>query len=99
MGRVTAMTDDATVTARDVAEWMLDQFGEQRRRWLNQETAVAKIRDEFGPEWSYRNRAGHWAIAEPVLAEFRRLSEDSVIWDRGFRAWRLRIDRDSPGRQ
>jgi hypothetical protein len=92
------MTDEATVTAREIAQWMLDQFGEQRRRWLNQETAVAIIRHEFGPEWSYRNRAGHWVIAEPVLAEFRSLSEHSVIWDRGFRAWRLRTDRDSPRR-
>lgn len=90
------MSDDE-YTPESIAQWMLDQLTERPR--LYQETVVRQIRNEFGEEWSYRNANGNWAIDKRVLAAFRRLSDDDVIWERGDRAWRRRREHDKPGRQ
>jgi hypothetical protein len=84
-------------TAADVAAWMFQEAQKSHR--LYQETAVMRIRKQFGDEFSYRNTNGNYAIGKDVLKEFKKLSEDTLIWERGERAWRPRKPHDKPGRQ
>ena len=84
-------------TPRQVAEWMLDEL--RRVGILYQETAVYDIEQNFGEEQVYINQNGNPAISTKVLAEFRTLTGDSVVWNRGDRYWRFRRDFDQPGRQ
>jgi len=85
------------MTARDVAQWMLETV--QARRTLDQGTAAHQIRQQFGSEYVYTNANGNWGISPAVLKEFRKLSGDTVIWDRGYKEWRLRQAYDKRGRQ
>ena len=85
------------MTSREVAEFMLASQGD--RKWLDQEVVVAKIRKECGEEHTYTNPNGNWAISKKVLAEFRKLTADTHVWERGDRAWRLRTDRDVAGKR
>lgn len=73
-------------TAKDVAEWMLDQFN--NTHWLYQANIVLKIKNQFGKEFVYHNAQGNWAIGKDVLTQFRKLTEGKAVWERGQRAWR-----------
>jgi uncharacterized protein DUF6953 len=52
---------------------------------LYQEHAAVHIGVMFGDEFLYQNENGNWVLAPRVLAAFRRLTGDSVVWDRGER--------------
>ena len=84
------------MTPKEVAQWMIDQMGDRQR--LYQESIVLKIKNECGLEHVYRNTNGNWAISKDVLKEFRTLSEDTLVWERGERAWRRKKPTDKPGR-
>jgi len=85
-------------TAKDVADWMFDQF--QQTQWLYQETIVYKIKSQFGSDFVYTNANGNYAISKEVLKHFRKLTEGVAIWERGERAWRhLRNGENYKGRQ
>jgi len=66
---------------------------------LTQKRAVGELRTRDADELIYRNRNGHPAISKGVLAAFRELTDDSVIWERGKRRWRRRSPSDPEGRQ
>jgi hypothetical protein len=85
-------------TAKDVAEWMLEQFNSTR--WLYQDTVVYKIKKQFGAEFVYLNANGNYGISKEVLKHFRQMTEGQAIWERGSRAWRhLREGEEYKGRQ
>lgn len=85
-------------TAQEVAEWMAAHFETASR--LYQESAVYKIRQQFGPEHVYKNESGNPAISKDVLKRFRALTESKVVWERGDRSWRkLRPGEEYKGRQ
>ncbi len=84
-------------SAKDVALWMLEKL--KRERTLYQETAVGEIAHIFGEKFVYDNRQGNPAIDKDVLTEFRKLTEDTVVWERGERAWRFRDDTDPLSRR
>ncbi|MGW2419009.1 DUF6953 family protein [Streptomyces sp. NPDC001709] len=48
---------------------------------------------------TYFNDKGNRAISRPVLTAFRRISAETVVWDRTWRCWRLRKPSDPEGRQ
>jgi hypothetical protein len=75
-------------TAQEVAQWMLDEV--TRKGELHQETAASDIALKFGLEFTYDNENGNLAIRRDVLAAFRILTENSVVWDRENRLWRKR---------
>jgi hypothetical protein len=85
------------MTPNDVAKYMLAQMGENH--WLYQETIVSRIRHNCGPEFVYNNESGNLAIDKAVLREFRKLTEQTLIWERGSKAWRRRKEHDKPNRQ
>ncbi len=71
----------------------------QRNAYLDHETAVLEIEQRFGEPFVYLNDQGNQAIAAEVLREFRRISKETVVWERGERVWRERRDHDLPGRR
>jgi hypothetical protein len=68
-------------------------------RFLYQDVAVHRIEQRFGTAFVYDNSSGNRAIARGVLAEFKELTPDNVVWDRSERAWRFREQYDAPGRR
>ena len=79
--------------AREIAEWMWDEFHE--RNGLIHGYIVRDIRERFGEEFIYRNKNGNFGIRKDILREFRRLTEDEdVVWSRGIRVWRKRRPQD-----
>ena len=85
------------VTAEDAAKWMLEQL--ERKRCLYQEAAASEIAKQFGDHFTYTNDNGNRAIHKDVLNAFRKLTKDSVVWNREDRFWRKREQGDAPGRQ
>ena len=84
-------------TPEFVANWMLSQI--EKAGDLYQDDAVSEIFDRFGDQFTHENENGNLAIAKPVLAAFRKITKDSVVWERGERRWRKRELSDEPGRQ
>jgi len=66
----------------------------ERDKCLYQNTVVYDIASKFGEPFTYINRNGNLAINKQVLNEFRKLTGDSVVWERGERMWRFREDYD-----
>ena len=54
---------------------------------------------KFGSEFTYHNAKGNLAIDKRVLAAFKKLTGDSIIWERSLWLWRLRSLTDGPGRR
>jgi hypothetical protein len=54
---------------------------------------------EFGPEFIYQNDNGNPAIVQSVLDEFRRLTGDTVVWEKHGQYWRERQSNDAPRRR
>jgi len=72
---------------------------------LRQVEAVAAIEKLFGSEFVYLSDIGKKSIDRRVLYQFRKLTEDEVVWvtqhGGGFWSgahWRKRGRGDSPGR-
>lgn len=65
---------------------------------LYQLDAVEEIIRKFGPEFTYLNDNGSQAIDKRVLRAFKRISADTVVWDRRLIGWRTREPDDQPGR-
>jgi hypothetical protein len=84
-------------TVSDVAAWMLDYLKENA--FLYQQEAAYEIRERFSEDFTYYNQNGNLAISPDVLAAFRSLTGDGVVWERGQRCWRMREEHDEPGRQ
>ena len=88
------MTDPTDKTA---ATWMLTEL--QAQGVLYQEEAVYSIQEKFGDDFVYLNDNGNLAISRSVLKEFRLLTGEDFVWERGERCWRFRQQYDQPGRQ
>ena len=88
---------NSAVTPNIVAHWMLGEI--QREGSLYQNTAVYDISEKFGENFTYINEGRNLAISRSVLAAFRKISEETVIWERGERMWRKREAYDESGRQ
>jgi len=69
-----------------IAEWMLGEF--EKDGELFQVDAVSGIERLFGTEYVGTGNGGSQAISPKVLAEFRRLTEGTVVWSRSERCWR-----------
>jgi hypothetical protein len=87
----------APATATDVAAFMVEQI--PREHYLYQETVVYQILETFGDDFVYNNENGNLAIGKNVLAAFRKLTGDDVVWERGSRMWRRREQFDQTGRR
>ena len=90
-----------SATAKEVAKWMVGEL--IKHEMLDQQSAVYYIGEQFGQQFGqqfvYANANGNPAIDKKVLKEFRELTDDTVVWERGQRCWRKRQRHDEPGRQ
>jgi hypothetical protein len=84
-------------TAREVAQWMSQEV--EKSGILEQEVAAFTILKKFGEEFTYTNDNGNIAIARNVLAEFRKLTDKTVVWERGERLWRKRHSFDDKAKR
>ena len=84
-------------TPKDVAKWMRKKILSERE--LYQNDTVWEIEEIFGDDFVYTNENGNLAIDRRVLREFRKLTEDAVVWERKDRFWRLRDSYDEPGKR
>ena len=80
-----------------IARWMLSRLEENGR--LYQVHAAQQITAKFGPGYTYLDDNGNPAIDKRSLRAFRRISGDSVVWDRLNFCWRTREPDDEPGRR
>lgn len=87
----------AQPTAKDVAEWMLKELASKDQ--LYQDQVAYDIEDKFGGAFTYVNDNGNPAIGKDVLAEFKKLTGDKVVWVQTERYWRAREPGDEPGRK
>jgi hypothetical protein len=85
-------------TAEAVAQWMFQELT-TKPGLMFQEVIVWHIKQHFGDNFTYLNENGNLAIGRDVLREFRKLTKDSVVWDKRERAWRKRDQHDEPSRQ
>lgn len=83
--------------SHDVAKWMVEEL--KREKFLYQETVVYDITSKFGNEFTYINDNGNLVIDRRVLREFRKLTEDWVVWEKSERLWRLRAAYDTFGKR
>ncbi len=83
--------------AKQVAKWMLKEL--KRRGKLRQDIVVFEIAEKFGSQYTCEIKNARLAIRKDVLAAFRKLTKDSVVWVQEDSHWRMREARDSPGRQ
>lgn len=82
-------------SAKEVAKFMLEQL--EKEKYLYQESVVYDIDKKFGERFVYMNDNGNLAIGRDVLKEFRKLTEETVVWERGERLWRKREAYDTIG--
>jgi len=82
-------------TAKEVAQYMLDRL--EQEHYLYQDVVVYEIESRFGDKFIYLNENGNIAISREVLREFRKLTEVTVVWERGERLWRKRSSSDPKG--
>jgi hypothetical protein len=89
------VTNDTTPEA--IAQWMLDEL--ERKKELYQADAAREIARKFGSEFTYTNANGNPAIDKRILKAFRKLSGDTVVWERWAFCWRRRRETDAPSRK
>ena len=92
------LPDKTTATAENVADWMLKEL-EKQDGILYQTEAAPHIADLFGEHFIYENDSGNACIDKRVLAAFRTLTGNSVVWSRGERLWRRRESGDEGTRR
>ncbi|MBX3413912.1 MAG: hypothetical protein KF708_14575 [Pirellulales bacterium] len=79
-----------------MAQWMLDEV--HRTGELYQIDVIGQIEKRFGRSYTYYNDAGGQSIDRKVLSEFRKLTGNDVVWQRGEKMWRRRERGDEPSR-
>jgi hypothetical protein len=87
---------EINTTANNVALWMLsviEQHGE-----LSQNNAYYLINKQFGSGFTTVTSSGIPSIKASVLTAFKKLTEDTIVWERGEKKWRRREFYDVSGR-
>lgn len=90
------MESQGPFTPSDVAAWMLSELN--RNQVLFHDIAACRIRERFGTEFTRLTEDGNFSIEPSVLLAFRKMTKDSVVWERRKRYWRKRTDYDEAGR-
>lgn len=80
----------------DVAVWLMTQIKVEATLQIDAAIKIAKI---FGNKFIYINDNGNLAISKSVLLHFRKISKNSVVWEKEEKLWRLRLETDSSGRE
>ncbi len=84
------------ISSSEVADWMLSVIKAQGE--LTQNNAFYEINKRFGKGFTTITSSGSPSIKGGVLTAFKKLTEDTVVWERGDKKWRKREFYDAPGR-
>lgn len=79
-----------------VADWMLAQI--QQEACVYQDDVVDYLVKAKREDLLTENTDGNQVIGKAVLAAFRKLTPDTVVWVKPDRYWRHRVAEDEPGR-
>jgi hypothetical protein len=82
--------------ADSVAQWMLAEIA--RESCLYQDDVVDYLMKAGWEDLLTENADGNQVLGKQVLAAFRKLTPDTVVWVRPDRYWRFRVAEDEPGR-
>nr|WP_205993858.1 hypothetical protein [Pseudomonas siliginis] len=76
---------------------MLSQI--QREACIYQDDVVDHLVKAEREDLLAENADGNQVIGKAVLAAFRKLTPDAVVWVKPDRYWRFRVAEDEPGRE
>ncbi|WP_409520148.1 DUF6953 family protein [Pseudomonas sp.] len=79
-----------------VAQWMLAEI--ERDACVYQDDVVDYIVRARHEELLIDNAYGNQVLGKAILAAFRKLTPDNVVWVKPDRYWRFRVAEDEPGR-
>ena len=82
--------------ADSVAKWMLSEI--ERDACVYQDDVVDHIVKAGHEELLTENADGNQVLGKGLLAAFRKLTPDNVVWVKPDRYWRFRVTEDEPGR-
>lgn len=82
--------------ATSVAQWMLSEI--ERDACVYQDDVVDHIVKSGHEELLIENADGNQVLGRGLLAAFRKLTPDNVVWVKPDRYWRFRVAEDEPGR-
>jgi hypothetical protein len=82
--------------ASTVAVWMLQQIDNES--CIYQDEVVDYLVRAKREDLLVENSDGNQVIGKAVLAAFRKLTPESVVWVKPDRYWRYRVTEDEPGR-
>jgi len=85
------------VTPVDVASWMQEKL--TKEDCLYQEDVVDYLVKLEREEFLVENTDGNLSLAKIVLAAFRKLNDESVVWVKSGKYWRYRVTEDEVGRE
>ena len=94
-----ALADGRTgmATVKEIAERMLKEVATKD---MYHDYAAHNIQRFFGSDFVHQKASRDWAIRirKDILNEFRKLSGDAIVWERGSGLWRKRTQSDRRGR-
>ena len=64
-------------TKEEAAKWMVEEVN--NKPYLHQENAARMIKNQFGEEFTYKNKNRNLAISEEVLDEFNKQTKETVV--------------------
>jgi len=82
--------------ADSVAKWMLSEV--ERDACVYQDDVVDHIVKSGHEELLTENADGNQVLGKGLLAAFRELTPNNVVWVKPDRYWRFRVTEDEPGR-
>lgn len=84
------------MTPADVASWMQEKL--TKEDCLYQEDVVDYLVKLEREDFLVENSDGNLSLAKIVLAAFRKLNDESVVWVKSGKYWRFRVAEDEPSR-
>ncbi|MFU2317807.1 DUF6953 family protein [Rahnella sp. PCH160] len=85
------------MTASEIADWMQAKLALES--CLYQEDVVDHLVRLDREDFLVDNSDGNLSLAKNVLAAFRKLNEENVVWVKSGKYWRYRVAEDEPGRE
>ncbi|PWY09662.1 DUF6953 family protein [Citrobacter koseri] len=84
------------MTPAEVASWMQAKLVQED--CLYQEDVVDYLVKQNLEEFLVENSDGNLSLVRNVLAAFRKLNEENVVWVKSGKYWRFRVAEDEPSR-
>jgi len=84
------------MNAPEVSMWMRSQL--ENEGCLYQDDVVDYLVRAGAESLLRENSDGNLALERKLLNEFRKLTQDDVVWVKPEKYWRFRVPEDEPGR-